>query len=120
MRLSDKHRAIVAEMERDGYVWLSHLAVTAQMRFRAKVKKGFKGYIVIDNLTFLTRRVADAIVVGTVANGGERLTLGQQVQWLEERLVELEAENYRLRGVGPKQELFRFKVEEPELPEATE
>lgn len=111
MRISDKHRAVINDMEKDGYVWLSHMPVTAQMRFRSRVKKGFKGYLVIENLTFLTKRVAEAMVVGTVANGGKRLPLGQQVRWLEDRLVELEAEIYRLRGVGPKQKKFKYAVE---------
>ena len=114
MRLSDKHRAIVADMERGGYVWLSHLPVTAQMRFRSKVKKGFKGFIVIENLTFLTKRVADYIVAGTIANGGQRLPLGKQLEMMEEQLVALEFENYRLKGVGPRQEKFKFAVSEPE------
>lgn len=114
MRLSDKHRAIVADMERDGYVWLSHLPVTAQMRFRSKVKKGFKGFIVIESLTFLTKRVADCIVAGTIANGGQRLPLGKQLEMMEEQLVALEFENYRLKGVGPRQEKFKFAVSDPE------
>lgn len=115
MRLSDKHKVIVDQMERDGYVWLSHLAVTAQMRFRSKVKKGFRGFIVIENLTFLTKRVAESISAGTNAKG-TRLTLGQQVEMLENQLVELEFENYRLKGVGPRQEKFKFATEEIDTP----
>ncbi len=116
MRLSDRHRTIVEQMEKDGYVWLSHLPVTAQMRFRSKVKKGFKGFVIIENLTFLTKRVADFIVKGTIANNGVRLTLSDQVRLLEDQLVELESELYRQRGVGPRQEKFKFATEDPDTP----
>lgn len=113
MRLSDRHRRIVEEMESDGYVWLSHMSVNAQMRFRNKTRKGFKGFVKIEGLTFLTKRVADTISSGTSKNRAEkRLSYREQIALMEERLVELEAELYRLKGVGARHEEFKFSTEE--------
>lgn len=112
MRLSERHRYVIEEMEKDGYVWLSHLSVNAQMRFRNKTKKGFDGYIKVEGLTFLTRRVADAISCGTKKPNEPRLTYKQQVEVLERKLVELEKELYQLKGVGARKEKVRFDTDE--------
>lgn len=112
MRLSDRHREIISKMEADGYVWLSHMPVNAQMRFRNRTKNGFKGYIKVEGLTFLTMRVAEAIKLGSRTKSQPRVPLGKQLEEMEKRLVELEAENYILKGVGAKKEQLRFSADE--------
>lgn len=115
MRLSDRHRRIVEEMEADGYVWLSHLSVNAQMRFRNKTRKGFKGFLKVEGLTFMTSRVAEMIENGCKPKEAQRrLTYREQIAIMEKRLVELEAEVYRLKGVGAKHEIMRYRADEEE------
>lgn len=87
MRLSSKHRKKIAEMEASGYVWLSHMNVNAQMRFRNRTRKGFSGFIKEDGLTFLTREVARAFEIGTKRKSGPKMTLTEQVHFLTTRLA---------------------------------
>lgn len=111
MRLSDNHLRIIAEMEASGYVWLSHLSANGIARFRYKTARGFKGYLKIDGLTFLTKRVATSIDVGSKSEGTSRLTYKEQVKFLEKQLVEVESELYTARGVGKKKMKSRYKEE---------
>ena len=97
MRISKRHRAIIEVMEANGYVWLSNLPANAIMRFRYRTRKGFKGFIKIAGLTFLTKRVADIMTLATTNKNAPRLSLREQNQLLEQQLVELESENYALR-----------------------
>lgn len=90
MRLSSKHRKKIAEMEASGYVWLSHMPVNAQMRFRNRTRAGFTGFIKEDGLTFLTREVARAIEIGTKRKNAPKMTLTEQVKYLTSRLAERE------------------------------
>ena len=90
MRLSQKHRDKIAEMEAKGYVWLSHMNINAQMRFRNRTRKGFRGYVKELGLTFLPAEVAEAISVGVKRKGKPRLTLTQQVEYLQDKLAERE------------------------------
>lgn len=119
MRLSSRHRLIIEEVERDGYVWLSHLPINAQMRFRNMTRGGYDGFTKIEGLTFLTKRVAESIVDGTKSEGKKRLTLPMQVRKLESQLIELEAELYRLKGVGKRHEELKFSankgLDDPEI-----
>ena len=112
MRLSDRTKEIIEKMEKDGYVWLSHMPVNAQMRFRNRTKTGFKGFIKVEGLTFLTRRVADLFITGTKERDRKRLTFKEQIEWLENQLIELEKENYQLKGVGARKEQVRFDTDE--------
>lgn len=112
MRLSERKKYIIDEMEKDGYVWLSHLNVNAQMRFRNKTKIGFKGYIKVEGLTFLTRRVADSLTLGTKERDRKRLTYKEQIEWLENQLIDLEKELYQLKGTGARKEQVRFMTDE--------
>lgn len=111
MRLSSRHREIIEKVEADGYVWLSHLSVNAQMRFRNKVKKGFKGFMKVEQLTFLTPRVADMIRRGAMEKDAPRLSKKDQFEFLEEELVKLEKELFLLKGVGSRKEQVRFKID---------
>lgn len=111
MRLSNNHTKIIAEMEASGYVWLSHLSANGIMRFRYKVARGFKGYIKIDGLTFLTKRVASAIDAGSKSSNKSRLTYREQVKFLEKQLVEVESELYTAKGVGKKKMKSKYKEE---------
>ena len=110
MRLSNRHRTMIEEVERDGYVWLSHLPINAQMRFRYMTRTGYDGFLKIEGLTFLTKRVAESISDGTKDRGKKRLNLSLQVKKLEQHLIELEAEVYRLKGVGKKHEELKFSA----------
>lgn len=89
MRLSEKHRKIIKEMNSKGYVWLSDLSRNAIMRFRNKTRAGFDGYLKVEGLTFLTPRVADSISRG-VKDSKPRLNLRQQNMLLEKDLIALE------------------------------
>lgn len=109
MRLSEKHLKIVQEVESDGYVWLSHLSKQAIERFRWKTRKGFKGYFKIEGLTFLTKRVADMLSVGSKNGDKPRLTYKEQVKYLEDQLIQLENELYQARGVGKIKVKRRYK-----------
>ena len=111
MRLSDKHKRVVEEMEASGYVWLSHLSTNAVMRFRYKTAQGFKGFIKVEGLTFLTKRVAEAIEYGSKGKNEKRMTYKEQVKMLEKQLVETERELYTAKGVGPIKIKRRFKDE---------
>ena len=112
MRLSDRARYIIKEMEADGYVWLSHMPVNAQMRFRNRTRVGFDGYIKVEGLTFLTRRVADLLISGTKERDRKKLTFKEQIVWLEKQLIELEKENYALKHKGFEDEELRFDTDE--------
>lgn len=90
MRLSKMHRQKIAEMESKGYVWLSHMNRNAQMRFRNKTRKGFKGFVKEMGLTFLPAEVAEAITIGTKRKEGPKYTLTQQVEYLTAKLAERE------------------------------
>lgn len=111
MRLSNKHYNIIAQMEASGYVWLSHLTANAIMRFRYKTQHGFKGYIKVDGLTFLTKRVAQMLENGSKSEGKRRLTLKEQVIVLERQLAEVEQELYVAKGVGKKKMKAKFEDE---------
>lgn len=90
MRLSQKHREKIKEMEAKGYVWLSHMDINAQMRFRNRTRKGFKGYVKELGLTFLPAEVAEAISIGVKRKDKPKLTLTQQVYYLQDKLAERE------------------------------
>lgn len=90
MRLSQKHREKIKEMEEKGYVWLSHMDINAQMRFRNRTRKGFKGYVKVLGLTFLPAEVAEAISIGVKRKDKPKLTLTQQVEYLQDKLAERE------------------------------
>lgn len=101
MRLTDKTRDRIAEMEAKGYVWLSHLDVNTQVRFRNMTRKGFDKFVKIEGpgksgLTFLTKEVASIIQCGGATNG-KRKTAYEQIEHLKNRIAELEAENIMLR-----------------------
>lgn len=96
MRLGEKHYKIIAEMREGGYVWLSDLSKNAIMRFRNKTRTGFKGYIKVEGLTFLTKRVADSISRGS-KDSKPRLNLREQNKMLEEDLIELERRLYKCK-----------------------
>lgn len=91
MRLSEEHRKKIEEMELKGYVWLSHMHVNAQMRFRNRTRAGFKGYVKVMGLTFLAAEVAKAITLGTKNGKEPKMTLTQQVEYLQDKLAEREA-----------------------------
>lgn len=109
MRLSDRHKQIVQEMESDGYVWLSHMPANAIMRFRNKTRTGFTGFIKIEGLTFLTKRVANQISRGCKGIDRRRLTYKEQVLLLEKDLVQLEKELYQTKGIGARKVKRRYK-----------
>lgn len=111
MRLSDRHLKIIKEVEADGYVWLSHLSKNAQYRFRYKTARGFKGYYKVEGLTFLTKRVANALELGASDGDRKKLTVTQQLAVLEKQLYELERELYQLKGVGIRKVKRRYKDE---------
>ena len=111
MRLSNKHSAIIQEMEANKYVWLSHLTPNAVMRFRYKTRHGFKGYIKVEGLTFLTKRVAEMIEAGSTSPGKRRLTVKEQLILLERQLAELEQELYVAKGIGKKKLKARLEDE---------
>lgn len=111
MRLSEKHLSIIHEMEANKYIWLSHLSPNAIMRFRYKTQHGFKGYIKVEGLTFLTQRVAEMIEAGSKSTGKRRLTLKEQVVFLERQLAELEQELYVAKGLGKKKLKARLEDE---------
>lgn len=111
MRLSNKHLEIIKQMEASGYVWLSHLSANGIARFRYKVARGFKGYLKIEGLTFLTKRVAMSVDIGSKSEGKTRLTYKEQVRFLEKQLVEVENELYTARGVGKKKMKSKYKEE---------
>lgn len=90
MRLSEKHRQKIVEMESKGYVWLSNMNRNAQMRFRNRTRKGFKGFVKEMGLTFLPAEVAEAITIGTKRKEGPKYTLTQQVNYLTNKLAERE------------------------------
>ena len=90
MRLSKAHRDKIASMEAKGYVWLSNMDVNAQMRFRNRTRKGFDKYIKELGLTFLPAEVAEAISVGVKRKDKSKLTLTQQVEYLQDKLAERE------------------------------
>jgi len=94
MRLSEKHYKTISEMKAKDYVWLSDLSKNAIMRFRNKTRNGFNGYVKVNGLTFLTRRVADSISRGA-KDSKPRLTLKQQNVMLENDLIELERRLYK-------------------------
>lgn len=98
MKLNAKRKQIINQAEADGYVWLSHLSHNAVMRFRYKTKRGFKEYVKIDGLTFLTKELAKAIESGTKSKTKPRMTYVQQVAYLEKALAKLELELYETRG----------------------
>ena len=109
MRLSDKHLKIIEEVESDGYVWLSHLSKNAIERFRYKTKHGFSGYMKIEGLTFLTKRVAESIARGCRDGSRRRLTYKEQNELLEKDLVALERELYQAKKVGERKIKRRYK-----------
>ena len=90
MRLSQAHRDKIVEMENNGYVWLSNMHVNAQMRFRNRTRKGFKGFVKEMGLTFLPEEVAKAISIGAKKKNKPRYTLTQQVEYLQDKLAERE------------------------------
>ena len=90
MRLSQKHRDKIVEMEEKGFVWLSNMDINAQMRFRNRTRKGFKGYVKELGLTFLPAEVAEAISIGVKRKDKPKLTLTQQVEYLQDKLAERE------------------------------
>ncbi len=101
MRLTDKTRALIDSMEKKGYVWLSHLDINTQMRFRNMTKKGFNEYVKVsgpgkNGLTFLTKEVADIVKCGGNKNG-KRTSMFDQLRVCKKRIAELEAENKLLR-----------------------
>nr|DAH56618.1 MAG TPA: hypothetical protein [Caudoviricetes sp.] len=103
MRLSDKSKETIKEMEAKGYVWLSHLDVNTQMRFRNMTRKGFDKYVKIDGpgksgLTFLTKEVADIIQCGA-SKDGRRATVYEQLEFAKNRIAELESKVSYLEGV---------------------
>lgn len=98
MRLSQKHRDKIVEMEEKGYVWLSHMDINAQMRFRNRTRKGFSSYIKELGLTFLPAEVAEAISVGVKRKDKPKLTLTQQVNYLQDKLAERELYIKALEG----------------------
>ncbi len=98
MRLSQKHRDKIVEMESKGYVWLSHMHINAQMRFRNRTRKGFKRFVKEMGLTFLPAEVAEAISVGTKRPKKPKLTLTQQVNYLQDKLAERELYIKELEG----------------------
>lgn len=94
MRLNDKTRNAIKEMEDQGYVWLSHLDTNTQMRFRNMTRKGFDKYVKIagpgkNGLTFLTKEVAEAIKCGANKDG-KRMTMFEQVRYFKDRVAVLE------------------------------
>lgn len=102
MRLSNKTRAVIEQMEKQGYIWLSHLDTNSQMRFRNLTRKGFDKFIKVagpgkNGLTFLTKEVADFVVCGG-ASQGKRKTAFEQISCLKEQVAKLEAENESLRA----------------------
>lgn len=111
MRLSKEHFNIIEQMEASGYVWLSHLSPNGVMRFRYKTARGFKGFIKIEGLTFLTKRVAESIEIGSKTKDKGRMTYKDQVKYLEKQLVEVESELYTARGVGKRKMKSKFKEE---------
>lgn len=98
MRLSQKHRDKIAMMEEKGFVWLSNMDINAQMRFRNRTRKGFRGYIKELGLTFLPAEVAEAISVGVKRKDKPKLTLTQQVEYLQDKLAERELYIKELEG----------------------
>ena len=98
MRLSQKHRDKIVEMEEKGFVWLSNMDINAQMRFRNRTRKGFKGYVKELGLTFLPAEVAEAISVGVKRKHKSKLTLTQQVNYLQDKLAERELYIKELEG----------------------
>lgn len=98
MRLSKEHRDKIIEMESKGYVWLSNMDINAQMRFRNRTRKGFRGYIKELGLTFLPAEVAEAISIGVKRKDKPKLTLTQQVEYLQDKLAERELYIKELEG----------------------
>lgn len=101
MRISDKTRQVIDKMEAEGYLWLSHLDVNTQMRFRNMTRKGFDKFIKVEGpgkkgLTFLTKEVVDIIQFGATASG-KRATAYEQLDYAKKRIAELEAENASLK-----------------------
>ena len=110
MRLSKEHYRVINEMEAAGYVWLSNLSANAIMRFRYKTQHGFKGFIKVNGLTFLTKRVARIMEAGSKAFGRRRLTFKEQIILLERQLAEVEQQLYVAKGVGKKK--MKAKLED--------
>ncbi len=101
MRLTDKTRKVIDAMEAKGYVWLSHLDMNTQMRFRNLTRRGFDNFIKVEGpgkngLTFLTKEVVDIIKCGENKNG-KRATMFEQLQIAKNRIAELEKENAELK-----------------------
>lgn len=90
MRLSQAHRDKIKEMESKGYVWLSNMHVNAQMRFRNRTRAGFKGFVKVMNLTFLPKEIAEAISLGTSTPSKPKMTLTEQINYLQDKLAERE------------------------------
>ena len=98
MRLSKAHRQKIVDMEAKGFVWLSNMNINAQMRFRNRTRKGFRGYVKEMGLTFLPAEVAEAISVGVKRKDKPKLTLTQQVKYLQDKLAERELYIKELEG----------------------
>lgn len=111
MRIGKVQEKIIKEVESDGYVWLSHLSRNAIERFRYKTRNGFKHYLKIGGLTFLTKRLASEIERGSKTSKRRRLTYKEQIVKLENDLAEMEIELYRERNVAPEQIIRRYENE---------
>lgn len=112
MRIGKRHKQIIKQMECDGYIWLSHLHINAQMRFRNRRRAGFEHYFKLEGLVFLTKRIAEALSRGCKTPDTPRLTFKEQIVELENELIELEKEVYDLRGVGEAAQTRRFRDED--------
>ena len=87
MRLSEKHRQVLESREAEGYVWLSHLTLRAQMRFRDRRKRGFSKFVKEDGLTFLTKEVAEYLETTSRPVKEPRIKMSEQVNTLEGELA---------------------------------
>lgn len=101
MRISKEIENKIKGMEDKGYVWLSHLDINAQVRFRNMVKYGFKDFVKVsgvgkNGLTFLTKEVADMLTVAA-NKGGKRMTAYEQLREYKQRIATLERENKQLK-----------------------
>lgn len=99
MRLSAAHKTIITQMESEGYVWLSHMPVNAQMRFRNRTRAGFKQYVKREGLTFLTHEVADLLSMGTKRASKPRIPCNEQLDIAMRKLHELSLRNMRLEAI---------------------
>lgn len=101
MRISEKSKQVIIDMEAKGYVWLSHLDVNSQMRFRNLTRAGFTNFIKLEGqgktgLTFISPEIVEILKSGETRNG-KRASAYIQLAEAKKRIAVLEKEKSDLQ-----------------------